>query len=347
MNSPALEVRTVRAVDVLSYAERFALRSAVSRQQRRVLEAALTGLRAHVDAWNPPGQAADRPALPPFVHVPLSVFAAIRGDAAPAVPVSAATALLFLGIDIFDDVADGDCGARWPEFSAAEMNLGAATLLCSLPQQLISGLDAPPAVIARMHRTLAQGLLRMSAGQQDDLARMGACEVSVEDVIDSVESKSGEEVAMFARLAAELAGADEPLSDVYADFGRSLGTAGQLASDCYELFTDPDGRDFAHGARTLPVALYLERLSGDGRTSCVELLDRARVDEAARQRVREALHGGAVMRRCAFIVETYCQRAIRAVQTAQARQPGRDDLFALVESITFFPQGENDEQRSR
>jgi geranylgeranyl pyrophosphate synthase len=335
-----IPVFNIQADEVLSHAEAFALESAVSSRQRALLQTALDGLRAQVKAWNPVGEDEERVALPPFVYVPLAVFAAIRGEAESAVPLAAAASLLFLGIDIFDDVADGDCAARWPNTSAAEMNLCAATLLSSLPQQIISDLEAPPETINRMQRTLAVGLLRMSAGQQGDLARMGSCALSVDEIIASVVAKSGEEVAMFARMAAELAGASESLADIYAEFGRCLGTAGQLSSDCYELFADAEGRDFRHGARTLPVALHLERLPEQERAQFLDLLERAREDERAREVVRETLHAGAVLRRCAFIVETYCQRALRAVEEARAKEPGRSDLLALVESITFFPKGE-------
>ena len=320
---------------VLDCAEAFALRKAVTDKQRRTMDTAFQGLRLQIAQPGPEGDA-----WPAYVHLPLMVYAGLRGDEVPAIPLAASTTMLFLGLDLFDDVADGDCPEGWSGRTAAEINLAAATLLCALPQLAISELDAPVAVIAAMQRTLAEGLLKMSAGQEGDLAAAGASCVDVREVEASVAQKSGEEMAIFARLAAQLAEASPDQIEAYGELGCAIGTAGQLASDCYELFHDPRGRDFLHGARTLPVALHLERLAGRERVSFLELLERARREESARDDVRARLRSAGELRRCAFIVETYCQRALRLCDELAPLEPARSRLLAMISGITFFREKE-------
>ena len=331
LETPAAANRVQR---VLDRAEAFVESHAVSSDQRRSIGSALGRLRCSI--------AEDRDGFsvwPPFIHLPLLVYEGLLGEEGPAIGLAVATTLLFLGLDLFDDVADGDWPAVAPGCSVAEVNLTAATLLCALPQLAIAELDAPSSVLAAMQRTLARGLLRMSAGQQQDLASVGAVQVRSSDVETAVVAKSGEETAVFARLGAQLAQAPDDLTATCEELGRCIGAGGQLASDCYELFTDPAARDFAHGARTLPIALHLERLEGEQQAAFLALLEQARQNETARGAVRSHLRTGGQLRHCAFIVETYRQRALRMCRQANLLEPARSCLEAMIGNIGFFPTG--------
>jgi len=320
------------ALSVLDAVEVFVRQRAASVAQRRSLVAAVDGLRHRITRW---GTGADGRLL--FVHVPLLVHAGLGGERRNGMALAVVTTLLFLGLDLFDDVSDGD----WPADGSHEGDVGltAATLLCALPQLALADLDAPPIVVAAMQRTLAAGLLTMSAGQQQDLVHAGASTVSADAVESSVAAKSGEEVATFAGLAAQLANATAPLVDTCSRLGRSLGTAAQLVSDCHELFLDPAGRDFVHGARTLPVALALERLAGADRSKFVALLERARCDTSAREDVRVHLRASGALRQAAFVVEVHRQRALRLCGDADLLEPARTGLCTLIDNFTFFPAG--------
>jgi len=328
LEAPAAAARVQR---VLERAGAFVESHAVTSGQRRSIGSALGRLRLAVV------EDRDGSCVWPFIHLPLLVYEGLCGTERPAVGLAVATTLLFLGLDLFDDVADGDWPAAAPDCSMAEVNLAAATLLCALPQLALAELDAPPPVLAAMQGTLARGLLRMAAGQQQDLASMGAIQVRSTDVEAAVIAKSGEEAAVFARLAAQLAQAPEHLAATWEELGRSLGAGSQLASDCYELFSDPEARDLAHGARTLPVALHLERLEGEERAAFLALLERARQDEASRDAVRARLRSDGQLRHCAFIVETYRQRALRLCEQANPLEPARSCLEAMIGGISFFP----------
>lgn len=318
-----------RVAAVLAAVKSLVGRQAASDRQRALLERALIGLEAPVEKT-------DRLF---FVELPLLVHAAIGGDEHPALPLAAATTLIYLGADIFDDLADGDRRAHWEGYSPAEINLAAASLLSALAPLAVANLAAPAERIVAMERTLASGLLRMAAGQQSDVSATGRnAPVRPEDVEAAVAGKSGEELAIFAALAAQLAGAPAPIVDRYAAMGRALGTGAQLASDCYELFTDPACRDLAHGTPTLPIALHLERLRGADRVAFVELLTRARTEHDARRSVREQLIAAGTLRHCAVEVEIYRQRALRELALAAPVEPAAGELRSMIASISFFPQ---------
>jgi len=278
------------------------------------------------------------PALPPLVS--LFVYGALRPNDETAIPLASAATLTYAGIDIFDDVSDGDHPTYWGDFGPGDMNLAAATLLAGLSRLAILELDTAVSIRVAIERSLGRGLLEMSAGQQYDLATAGSATPTVDEVEASVCAKSGKEVAMFARIGAQFADSPPDVVAAYELFGYYLGAAGQFASDCFELYQDPESRDLAHGTRTLPIAFHLEGLSPPDRPAFLALLDQACHDEEARRTVRKRLRDAGDLRRCAFLVETYCQRALRLLeQTGACLEPSRSVLLGLIDSASFFPKG--------
>lgn len=313
---------------VLAHAEGFARAHAQSPAQAGLLHTAFLGLRAQVR---------EAPEFLPFVHLPLLVHGAVRGGDEAPVPLAAATTLLFLGIDILDDLSDGDRPRHWAGHPDGEVSLAGHILICALAPLAIAHLRAPPDRVARMQRIVAQGLLRMGAGQLADLAAMGRAKVDAGAVEAAVAAKSGEELAIFAALGAELAGAADAAVAAWAGFGRALGTAAQLASDCYELFRERECRDLTHGARTLPIAFHLQRLRGSARTQFLELLERARTDASAHERVRAELYAGGALRYSALVIECYCRRAGGLLQELDPHEPARTALQRTVEYASLLP----------
>jgi len=306
---------------VLDYAAAAARARMPTPEMASVLETALLGLAAHARRY----QRAF------FVELPLGICGGVRGETAPAVPIAAASGLLFLGLDTADDLTDGDLPAYWKGHSVADIQIVTLALLASLPQQIIDGLDAPGEIRARMQAAVARGILLMIAGQQRDVHTAGTSEVKGTSVESSVAAKSGEELALFASLAALFAGATSGQVEQYAAMGRALGTAAQLVSDCEDLFGAPHSKDLAAGTRTLPIALAIERLTGEARTGFVALLERARTDASAGAAVRQQLRDAGVLPPCVFYIEIHRQRALAALEAAAPREPYGARLRELIE----------------
>lgn len=217
-----------------------------------------------------------------------------------------------------------------------EVNLASATFIWSLPQLLISRFSLSSEVLVSMLNTVADGLLYMSAGQQSDLAFIDTSTVKSVDVEESVTGKSGGELAMFARLASQFAGADPETVDIYTDIGRAMGIAGQLSSDCNDIFHSSYSKDLSRGARTLPVVLHLERLTGDEKEKFLELLKRAKEDHAIQGEVRNRLLKAGELRRCALVVEIYRQKALKSLKKVNPLEPASTGLKILINSLSFF-----------
>ncbi|MBI4371670.1 MAG: polyprenyl synthetase family protein [Elusimicrobia bacterium] len=316
------------AQEVFSRTKRFVSVQAQSPGQKRLLLTAVENLEAQLGEEEPL----------PFISLPLAVHAALRGEPTPALPLAVAGTLLFLGIDLLDDLADGDLPRTpWRRFPPAQVQLAATTALCALAPKALAELAAPPERIVAMQRRLAEGLLRMSAGQQQDLGFAGRARVGAQAVEESVAGKSGEEIALWAALAALLAGAPSAQIARYEDVGRAIGTAGQLASDCHDLFQAEHSRDLANGTRTLPIALHLEPLDAPARRGFMRLLDRAREDAAARAEIRRLLIEGGRLRHCAFVVEIHCQKALARLKEARPLEPAGGALREMIRQVSFFP----------
>jgi geranylgeranyl pyrophosphate synthase len=309
---------------VLSSIEKIIAEISVSPQQRALLQTAVVGLQRNVLST---AESGDRI---PSIELPLGVYAAITGSDEAAVSLAAACALVCLSVKLFDDLADGDRQSHWAGHSAGEINLAAATVLSALPQLILARLDLAPLRRLRMQQILADGLLRISAGQQVDLALTGTHEVSVAEVEAAVIGKTGERFATYCRLAAEMAAATPQAMADYAAFGREIGVARQLISDCHELLVDPECRDIAHGTRTMPIVAHINRLSGTDRARFLDCLDSARTDRRAEQSVRRELREADEISRVIFRARLHygCARAI--VDRLGAREPGRARLLRLA-----------------
>ncbi len=320
--------------EVAARAAAFLALHAVNARQHAVLRAVLDRLRARAAEHGAPLAALT------CVQVPLLVHAAVQGDARPAVPLAVAATLLLSGLDLLDDLMDGDLADGWCGYRPAELLLAGATLVAALPQLALGELSLPPERLVTMQRTLARAGLRISAGQQRDLRAVGRAHLSPAAAQLIAAGKSGEVLAAVAALAATLADAHPRVVAGYAALGRALGTALQLRSDCYDLFGAPRSRDLAAGARTLPLALYLRARPGE-RRAFLSLLTAARTDPAAQNAVRARLIEAGALRLTGAVIARYCARAHAVLDRLRPREPAGSNLHALIDrcSLTDAPAG--------
>lgn len=314
---------------VYARAESFTARVAQSPEQEALLAAAVRGLRN--DAGAPYAGS---------LHFPLFVYAGLRGELAPAIDLAAALVLLNLGIHILDDLGDGDLPAHWAGFRPSEIMLAGTACIGVIPQLLLAEIDAPAETVVRLLRTLATGLVRIGAGQQADLRLCDSETATPDEVLAAVRGKSGERRVAYARLAGELAGASDEEISPYEELGRQLGIVAQLTSDCADLFSSgADATDLMNGTRTLPIVLRLAPLRGQERSDFVARLDAARRDRDVRMTVCEELRAAGIPMAATLYAEVHRQQALRALEAARPRQPGRAGLEAMVAAFALFGAG--------
>ena len=301
-------------------------RHARSPEQRAALERVVARLR--LDSRDP------RP--PPTLHqLPLLVYAATGGDEARALPLAVAFALLGRGVDIQDDLADGDEPADGQRTTGAILNQTAGELFAALPILALAETDAPPAIVLAMQRTLARGFLEVSAGQRHDLGLAGAASITSEEVEACASAKAGAFIEIPTTLAAQLADLSPDMVAHYAAFGRALGIAVSLAEDCRDLFLAEISRDLRSGIRSYPVASHLERLAEQERPAFLELLERARHHDVAHAAVRQRLLASGTLLRCQLAIAVNCEEARAALDEAQPLEPARAALHTLIDSFLF------------
>lgn len=322
-----------RLKEVLGYAEDFLSSTAPTVASAELLIEALGVLKEREQT-----QARHFPAA---THLPLLVFETLTGDWRGAVPLAAATTLIFVGVDVLDDLMDGDKSVHWRNRPAGEVLLGAATLLSAAPQALLADSDAPPEIRTRIQGLLARGMLEMSAGQLADIRHTGSAFVALDDVVDSVNAKSGAMLATFASMAAALAGLGAPDRDHYAELGRTLGVASQLRSDCRDLYGAHGSRDLANRTRTAPIAMRLEQLEGGERSLFLERLEAARKGGVALAALRRELADNEILEDMATLIELYCEAARQLAKQEAASNQGCAGLQELIDETSMLgPAGE-------
>lgn len=315
---------------VLAAAERFMREHADDPAQAELLAAALAKVSGHLGRAQPP------PFYLSCVHVPTLVYAALRGDPQPVLPLAVACLFVHAGLDLLDDVMDGDLPDAW-RAGPAQAVLAGATLSGALAPLALFELAAAPRTVAALLRLLAEGGLKLSAGQQADVATARTTAIPPGSAVARLaERKTGAEVALYAALAARLGGASRRAVERWAAFGRTLGAARQLRMDCFDLFGAAESRDLTAGVPTLPVALYHDDLEEGERPAFRNLLQRAQHDTAAHQAIREKLVASSVLQSCAVVVESYCQRAREALASSGACEPAAGELRAMIEDCSFF-----------
>lgn len=284
--------------------------------------------RVAVDAWRDKLRR-EPPEYLPFVHIPVLVHRAAGGDEALGKRVACACAALFLGLDIFDDVADRDLPEVWRSYPEHEVSLAGATLIWSLPQLMIAELPLPPERKGAMLAVAARELLNMAAGQQVDLALTGSESAAPDQVIASVQGKSGAELALFGYLAASAAGVGEEAAGHFAEFGRAFGSAGQIASDLYDIFGAPESKDLKSGTRTLPITYFLAKATPEAK----ELL--VNYDPDALEPLRQAMLASGAVRKTGLVIEMLRRKALKELEQTGGDEGALEKLREMC--ATFGP----------
>lgn len=244
--------------------------------------------------------------------------------------------MLWTAFDALDDIADGDVQTRWPGFDPSELGVMASALLATTAHVIAHSLHDSPEVHAQLHLWIARGLGEMADGQIEDLDNARSSDVTSGRVFSSVAGKTGGECALFAGLGAVLARVSPERQRCFARLGFEYGMANQFVSDLAELSADPHRRDIRNGTRTLPLVWHVEMLERPARDAFVTLLESARRDAAAAERVREALLVSPAYRRAVLQVILHLGRARTALAESASSGPAAAQLAAFLDDVHPF-----------
>jgi geranylgeranyl pyrophosphate synthase len=267
-------------------------------------------------------------------HLPLICAAAVTPNGPPPLQLATATTLLWAGLELYDDLTDGDLSGSLKDRSDYEIVFTAFGLACLLPAALVTELEIPPACRAEMQRRMSGHLLRAFAGQQHDLRHVDGDSVTTAQVAEAVRGKNGEPSALFAALGALAAGAPPAVVEAYSRFGRALGEVAQYQSDFWELFHDEDSRDLRQGNRTYLVVSALELAEGHERAELLELLRQVRTDPRVAPTLRDILREARYVAPWREAVRSAATAGLDALESAAPADPAAGLLRRMIQERT-------------
>ena len=171
---------------------------------------------------------------------------------------------------LHDDVVDSSDMRRGKESANAVFGNQASVLvgdfLYSRAFQMMVELDSMPIM-----RIMADATNTIAAGEVLQLMNVRDPDASEDSYREVIYRKTAKLFEAGARVAAVLAGANEPTEAAMLDFGRSLGTAFQLVDDALDYDASAEelgknlGDDLAEGKPTLPLIVAMREADEDGR----------------------------------------------------------------------------------
>ena len=193
---------------------------------------------------------------------------------------AAAVEMIHTATLIHDDVLDeatlrrhlDTVNARWD--NEASILLGDYLFTRSIC--LASTLDDPFAC-----RAIGQAAQAMCEGELRQIESRGNYDLSEQDYLEIIASKTATLTACCCRLGSHYAGAEPEVCRTLTRFGRYLGVAFQIADDLLDVLGDEVttgkslGTDLVKQKATLPVIRLLSRASRQDRAELLEILSRS------------------------------------------------------------------------
>ena len=120
-----------------------------------------------------------------------------------------------------------------------------------------------------IQRLLSSVAMIMSEGEALQLLKTADINITMEDYLRIIESKTGVLFSASCEIGARLAGLDEDKCASLAAFGRDLGLAFQMSDDILDYLGNQEktgkapGTDLKEGKLTLPVILLIKNSTGE------------------------------------------------------------------------------------
>lgn len=188
-----------------------------------------------------------------------------------ALPTAASIELIHNFSLVHDDIQDGSELRRgrttvWKKWGMPQaINAGDALFILAHLVQLKTRATYPPEIAIHVGEIVDQACLALSSGQYLDISYEKRTDLSIEDYWRMVAGKTAALLSACTQVGALLGGADEPVQDMYRNFGHYLGLAFQVQDDFLGIWGDTalTGKstesDLVTGKKTLPVLVGLSK----------------------------------------------------------------------------------------
>jgi len=194
-------------------------------------------------------------ALPTEAALPLAACRAVGGNPKQATHVAAGVIAAVAALRILDDLLDLDRpGALWEQVGPVQSwNYAAAAQMLAL--DIVAGAPLRPEVTARVCRAFTHAFLRVSAGQDRDLAGLSR---TLEEYWLTTAMKSGFAYGTACAAGAMVGSESSELVSACRQFGLHLGYVIQLFNDLESIWQPDGASDLEQGKVSLPLLYALQ-----------------------------------------------------------------------------------------
>jgi geranylgeranyl pyrophosphate synthase len=309
-----------RVVDMVA---RELMADALSGRQREQFETFTTAIRAAFHA--------DQDRNLACVNIPLIIARGLGARPESADVGAVVSTIVYAAARLVDDVMDGH-GLSYAVRSPHEV-LGVTTALAGAIYRYIIRTPLSARQRLALVAEVSEMVVVMAAGQLADVAAFGTV-LPADDVLKTVEQKSGAMLAGFASCGAVTADAADAQVAACRQFGRSLGVARQISSDLYEL-AQPGNADARNAAPTFPVAVHLASLTFDDQWRFVERLREASKSPSLLATIREEMEASGALAAAALQAEVSLCAASVALGRIDLSPPSHCRLNDLIRQSEY------------
>ncbi|MBN1430322.1 MAG: polyprenyl synthetase family protein [Anaerolineae bacterium] len=272
----------------------------------------------------------------------LLVCRAVCGDHAPARPAAAAIELIHNFSLLHDDIEDRSPLRRnrptvwhiWGEQQA--INAGDALFaLAHLAIPRLADGNVDGALLARILEIVDETCVELTRGQHLDILFETSNEVTAEDYLSMIGSKTAALLAASAHLGALAGGADETAQSRYRAFGENMGLAFQILDDVLDIWGDPTltgkraANDIYQRKQTLPV-LYAMQQNPELRDLYARQVP---FDDQTVGRVIDLLNDAKARQYAEELARRYSDHTIAHLTAARPSGDAGEALFEMIDRL--------------
>lgn len=271
----------------------------------------------------------------------LTACRAAGGDVSACVPAAASLEMSLAFVQIHDDVQSGSPqregrDAVWWKWGPAQaINAGdgmyamARVALFRLAER-----DATPETTFRAIQILDETNLALCEGRFQDLEARERIDLSVDAYVAMALDKSAALYVGAMRLGALIAGADDTLVSLLADFGSKVGLARQIQDDVNELWhrTEPSD-EMLNKKKLLPLAYTIENADVSVKRRLGEIYFKRVLDAADVDAIRSILDETGGRQFSEDMVRDLHNEALKVVDGTDLSTSSKDMLKQLAAAI--------------
>jgi geranylgeranyl pyrophosphate synthase len=280
--------------------------------------------------------AGDPAALPRW---PLSVLLTCQAASLPcgpdawqqALPAAVAVEIAMAAADIIDELADDDASAFVQEWGPGQaLNTGSLMLVMAQQALLWSAQESGGVRAMSALGALQDMLVQAATGQHLDMLydRMGRDEVTLEMSFEMTALKAGALVSGACRIGALMAGAEDPVVELLARFGKEIGSIAQLTNDIQDVIPNSieagfDRKtDLRQRKRTIPIVFTLRDDVPEPNAVQRAFAEPPGAGDIDEEELRRAVMAAGGVQFASLISEVHRQHALEALTELEALRPG-------------------------